>query len=203
MTVRLQDPSCTLSLCRRYFDGLINKPKYNNMSKYLGKDAEIVKYPDFENGIVKIQRGQENSLTVLEAQFVEVFLKPVDVTQSSDTSSGTQRALTFAESIAADEKRMRLDIAGGTSKYQKLDWITCTSNDPERLFSYAKLTNHDNRQSTTPKNFEARIYLKYNREFWDEVTVQKMLTNLKAKEEAGDIVELEFENIDEILEPND
>jgi hypothetical protein len=167
ITVKLQADDMNMSLTRSYFDQLMGRPRYGSfMSKYLARDAKIIESPDFENAIVKVMRGEEASLTEAEKASIHPFLKPIS------TNLAEEESVSLAEVAEREEKRRRLDRT--TSKYCDLSFINPTSNDPERLFSYAKLTNSDLRMSMTPKNFEARVFLKYNREYWNLNAVRNM-----------------------------
>jgi hypothetical protein len=129
---------------------------------HLSPTASIIKFKDFENGIVKLQRGQDSLLTPGEVLAMVPFLKPQ--VEFIVIEEEIQPILSIVQRAMLNEKRRKLDIAG-SSIYIDTSFVNPTSNDPERLFSHAKLTNGDLQQSTTPKNFEARIYLNQNREY--------------------------------------
>jgi hypothetical protein len=143
------------------------------MSHHLSPTSDIVKHKDFENGIVKLQREYDNMLTPGEIIAMVPFLKPSVEVIVIDEIDGE---LSMAQEALRLEKRRRTQLYQ-ESIYIDTTFINPTSNDPERLFSYAKLTNGDLRQATTPMNFEARIYLHYNREHWSIQTVQKVINH--------------------------
>ena len=63
-TISLQKESIDMHDIRCIFDVL--QRLYPASAKYLAVDAKIVKYPDFENGIVKLQSFREDELTPAE-----------------------------------------------------------------------------------------------------------------------------------------
>ncbi len=69
----------------------VNKEKHNASSdlyqrtlgqKYISPTADIVHYPHFEDGVVKIKKGIENQMNESEKAVVSFFKKPI-------SSSGT------------------------------------------------------------------------------------------------------------------
>jgi hypothetical protein len=56
VTLKLQDQKISLLEVRILFDYVILK--YPTMNRYLASDASIVTNPNFENGIVKIQKKE-------------------------------------------------------------------------------------------------------------------------------------------------
>jgi hypothetical protein len=69
VTKFLQLRTATMSDVRTLFDQLIaNYPFFESL---IGKKASIIKYPDFENAIVKLQNGNFRDLTVEEKASVK------------------------------------------------------------------------------------------------------------------------------------
>ena len=64
----------TLSFIRACFTGLIDK--YPDLASDLTSDADTVHCKDFENAIVKVQRGKETTLTQQEKRSVTHLLRP-------------------------------------------------------------------------------------------------------------------------------
>ena len=61
------------------------------------------------------------------------------------------------------------------SSYNNVSQIPPTSNIVERLFSSARLVLTDYRKSMTPYTFECVMFLKFNRNNWDNVLVSKIV----------------------------
>ena len=75
-------------------------------------------------------------------------------------------------------KRPRIDTC-----YEILNHIPPTSNRAERFFSAAKLVITDLRKSMLPKNLEILLFLKFNRELWDEklLAVELLMKKVRNK----------------------
>ena len=65
-------------------------------------------------------------------------------------------------------KRAKMDSKGN------LEWIHCTSNIVERLFS---IVRYDYRKRTNPSNSESHIFLNVNKTHWDVKTIESFLKN--------------------------
>jgi hypothetical protein len=63
----------------------------------------------------------------------------------------------------------------GHDVYINCDYITGSVAEVERLWSLARHILTYERMSTKPINVEALLFLKANKRFWDEVTVQKAM----------------------------
>jgi hypothetical protein len=59
--------------------------------------------------------------------------------------------------------------------YVDVSHLPPTSNIVERLLSSARLVLTDYRKSMTPYTFECVMFLKFNRKYWDNVLVSKVL----------------------------
>ena len=71
-----------------------------------------------------------------------------------------------------------------SSKIPKTDcmdsrYLLPTSNMVERFFSLTGFTFGDYRQRLTPANFEMQLFLKLNREVWDEELVSEVCASVK------------------------
>ncbi len=143
-----------------------------------------VKFPQFENGVVKLQNGMSVLLTPEEREAVSMFLKAPDAlvvepaAESAAVSDYAQRALDMATSRS---------IAGTLlpmmESYESTSHVLPTSNLCERLFSVAKHVITDSRSSITPTNLECDILLLNNRDLWDATTIQKIVDNVDMTQE--------------------
>ena len=117
---------------------------------------------EFENAIVKVMKSEE--LSSAEKNCLRHFEKPTEITEVTDEEGD------FASKIlklSSDSK----------SCYINFNWIPPTSNIAERFFSQAKLFFGPQRQSLSPQNFEAQIFLLLNKAFWDVNLVQRVLVD--------------------------
>ena len=64
-------------------------------------------------------------------------------------------------------------------RYGNCDFIIGSVAEIERLWSFADAYLDGDRNKTTPLLFEAMIFLRYNREFWNEKTIVKALKIVK------------------------
>jgi hypothetical protein len=164
----------TLADARVLFDGLIkyveeidpNDPFYGASIDHLKTNHEIVNNPDFENGIIKIQNGQEAALTREEKSAVKIFLKPVaPIVPVIQAEAPDQNRAGFAADLlrrAHEDKRRRLT----TSKYQDVTHVSPTTVINERLFSNCRVIMNHLRKNMDPDSLELLIFLKINSEYW-------------------------------------
>lgn len=174
--IRIQDPSRNLDYAVSMFNQIHRdfRHLHNSFNHYIEQDA-LTYNPDFDRVVVKLLSGEDN-LTETEREAVSGFLTPAGeaVYVPEEVPENLSEAALFDWNFEQSRKRRKLqdkdryDIA-------LLNCIAPTSCDCERLFSQCKLTNTDIRQSMTPKNFEARIYLRENSRFW----VNDVSTNVK------------------------
>ncbi len=71
------------------------------------------------------------------------------------------------------------------SQYVSLDFVLASTAEIERLWSLAKYILVQQRRRMSPKIFEALLFLKYNRRFWDGKLVLEAYTNAKNKIRTG------------------
>ncbi|ETP44051.1 hypothetical protein F442_09313 [Phytophthora nicotianae P10297] len=109
----------------RVDDDLID---YENTTLY---HPPPVKFPNFENGIVKVLSGKERSLTRTERTALAKVLHSDSSSQVRDPVDHqvTTKKRSFAEAALAKE--------AVTATSVDLGWVPPTSNDVERLFSRA------------------------------------------------------------------
>jgi len=165
VTIKLQDNNLDMSDTRALFDAVISQ--FPSTSKYLSPNANIVDYPDFEKGIIKVLNKEIAALSPQEEKSVECFLR------KKESEVPVQNIKIFAEDVLARKKR-RLDFSA-SERYCSLHYICSTTNIVERLFSVCGNVLTDNRQRMLPINFELHIYLKVNRSFWNLALVAQIL----------------------------
>ncbi len=159
------------------------------MDTYLAPTAAIVHSKHFENGIVKLQRGcQESELSAEEREAVYPFRKyPKDLDADFADLDRENPNNDFTTSILANDDQ---STTAGARRYQGLESIPTTSNKVERLFSRAKLNLSHLRKSMTPMNLEILLYLHCNRSMWDCNTVNSLFQDEMRKKGGQPTVEV-------------
>lgn len=151
----------------------------------LQPNHKLVVAPHFEAGVEKIINEETELLTEDEKEAIEVLLKKnwkhlypkqkkeedeEDESIEDDPSSPTK----FLKKINSAKKATAGPLQ---SRYIKdLKWIIPTTVIVERLFSRCRKTYAYNRKRLLPRAFEAIIFLKENREWWDLPLVQEMVS---------------------------
>ena len=140
------------------------------MASQLGKDSDIVHNKNFKNGIVKIQDGEENKLNANEKESVKIFL-------FANNNSGRDEEMTMdnEESFVDSTLKAALVKKKKATKYHSTKHVSPTSNICERLFSRASIIMTPNRRSMDPDMLEMIIMLRFNKDLWDEETIQQCM----------------------------
>ncbi|POM73738.1 Hypothetical protein PHPALM_9386 [Phytophthora palmivora] len=134
----------TLQDVRTLFDHVITH--YREMGSTL----------NFENGVVKVLAGREQSLSRGERAAVGKLLRPIDPieygTVDDDNENDSKRP--FAD--------MTLHKRTAPIRHIDLSWVPPTSNDVERLFSRTGIMFSRLRRSLNPTTLETMLFLQYN-----------------------------------------
>ncbi|KAL0227660.1 hypothetical protein RCL1_003803 [Eukaryota sp. TZLM3-RCL] len=142
--------------------------EFPNLTTYASPDSEIVHSPDFESAVVKIMDGLELYLTAHEGKAVSSLKTPEHITGNKRLSGSLEEKLS---EIGSDSQSY------STNKYYNLNFIPCTSNEVERLFSRAKILIGSLRHRMLPSSLEHQIFLLTNRSLWNVHTLEKILTD--------------------------
>ena len=137
--------------------------EFPQLDRYCSKNARIIHSESYEDAIVKIQNGEESTLTNSECESVEMLTKNCNVQVT--TIDNYPEEGDFAANLL---KRRKRDQRVGKSAYQPLDFLLPTSNLIERFFSSATFTYFALRQKLLPMNAEMQVFLKVNKAFWNE-----------------------------------
>jgi hypothetical protein len=166
------------------FDKLLDDFGHYPLSQ-LKTNSALVNNPSFENGVIKIQSGNEDRMTRAEKDAVSRYLKPAVAAAGNEEKEGepvAQQHKAYADrvlSMAHQDKRQRTD----TSKYRTTIHVLPQSNLCERLFSHAKIIMSDRRKHMKPQTLNDVLLLKANRQLWGPGLIQAILN---ARNEAGD-----------------
>ena len=113
------------------------------------------------------------------------------LSQNESSTSNTETSSNGDEYYQQLLKRRRLSAEDST-QYIDCSFCVATSNTVERLFSACKHVLTDERKCMSPIMFEALIFLKVNKEFWDLPMVAKAMKNQEPRGSERDI-ELYYE----------
>lgn len=172
--------SCTLSEVRVCFDALILE--YPSLCSHISSGSDIVSNPNFENGIVSLQRGTTSTLTDGAKESVKRF-QPVEI--NNHQIANESRVL---------QALMNNQFSTGGA-YVDTTGVCPTSNHLERLFSQCKLIRSQLRQGLAPITLEMLLFLKVNRQFWSVTDVELALNSWSGEDLIfnGDESEVESE----------
>jgi hypothetical protein len=137
------------------------------MERHISEQGAIVHSPDFENGLVKLQDEEWEDLDTEE----ELLMRPFLLENSDDVQLISPAKPSSLAAAALKTKRRKIV----SCPYVNVSQIPPTSNIVERLFSSARLVLTDYRKSMTPYTFECVMFLKFNRNYWDNVLVSKIV----------------------------
>lgn len=159
-----------LSTTRILFDKLIEIQP--SCSRRLGSDAPIVHSPLFETAVCKVLSFNEESLSRQEKEAIKRFLIDEDTADENPEDADSdqdwaQRLIDGAVSV----KRQRVE----KSRYRPMSHVSPTSNICERLFSTAKIIMRPHRKHMSPFHLEMLLFLRCNKELWNETLVEACL----------------------------
>ena len=172
ITVMLQRDGITFVEVRRIMDAVL--ADYPEFAHHLSETASIVENPVFEKAVMRIA----SSLPLTEEQRcaatcllleknnhggAEIAAYNAGASSSDDDDEATNNALKVQRRL---KRQKRVSNTAGDN-YINLDLLPGTSVNCERLFSLAKHILSDTRKKTSPRLFEALLFLKVNREMWD------------------------------------
>jgi hypothetical protein len=170
VTLKLQEEAITMLEIRILFDFVILK--FPSMGKYLADNAHIVKNPDFENGLVKLQKKQ--LLNGDEQEAIKSFAidvipqKHIDSNEEEDFVSQAFKKAKHGGFLTSGSLKIE-------AEYMDTSFVPRTSNICERFFSKSKLVYTDLRKSMDFETLETILFLKVNSTYWNESTVSKAL----------------------------
>jgi hypothetical protein len=136
-------------------------------NEYIGMESNKLESREFHDGIIKLQRDEAKDLTPDERAAV-VSLKtdgmPVEEVVEAESEEEETTPMEDVEKSGKQENEKKSGV------YANPWFIPGSAAEIERLWSSAGLLMTSKRCSTTPQNFEAMIYLEYNRMYWDKRT---------------------------------
>ncbi len=160
--IAFQTRDLNLANARDLYDAILRK--FPDMNFYLSDDASIILDNDFDNGLIKVLRDEERTLTEREKRAIEHF--ELDLTEE-DRNDVDIEILSATEVLELSRKKQKLV----KTKYDvaTIQAIPATSCDAERLFSKCGLVMSKLRCAMLNKSFESRIILMENKEYWSNL----------------------------------
>jgi hypothetical protein len=153
-----------------------------------GPNSSLSPNPKFDSGVVKIQAGKSDELTPAEARACKCLLKKRSIAPTGEPTASPENMKDRIKRMLGDSKD-----EGYTDKYHDCSFIYASSAQVERLWSIAKHVLMG-RMRMTPQLFEALLYLKENRRFWDDAMVKKAIDEARSERIAKRISEEEQED---------
>ena len=146
-----------------------------------------MKNPNFESGVVKIQRKDFHLLSEDEKEAVGCLLLPNDDNIAAAAAAADEpdidarflspASLANATALKDSNKRKRMQSVT-QENYINFDYILGSVAEVERLWSMARYVLQDQRTIMKPMNLEALLFLKVNSGFWDLRTVAQACKEL-------------------------
>ena len=182
ITEEIQKQDMDLLHVPKQFDILLDEDCYKCMSEYIAEDSDFVCSRHFESGCLKIMNGERLSDAEADACAKLRKHRNQEDQEEEPSSEDDQEPVSVLEKLHANRKKRRKlskddDEPSFNSKdYRNVSKIVCaTSNCCERLFSEAKYVMVPHRRGLSPIVFEALLYLKKNRKYWNVRTVSKAI----------------------------
>lgn len=146
--------------------------------RYVSERSTIVYNPDFESGVVKIQKDNEDHLTRSEILAVKILKRP-----QAANSNNTENCRPSSKSyyvFSRHAKRQKVEYRDG---YINFNFIFGFVALIKSLWSTAKFISTDLRSKIPPQMFESLHVLKDNIRYWDATLVSNAI-NMAKKERA-------------------
>ena len=173
VTVALQGEDIDLCDARALFDEILEEYKEPEFKRYLDKKAQIVHCKAFDNAVVKCLSGNLETMSAEElVALVPLQIQAKQILPPSEKT--TKSSEDFGTSII---KKRRTENRQATNQQKYLDarFLVPTADKLERFFSSAGIAFNDFRQSLLPVNLEMQLFVKTNREYWNEETVLRVI----------------------------
>lgn len=140
---------------------LLSVPSYHQRS-------ELADNSQFQSGVIKVQRGEERSLSVGERKGVKHLHRP-----DSSTSDESLKPPKFCFGVTS--QGTQVNHRAEKSKYLDIRLILETLNHCEGLFIVAGHEIGTRRKDTLPQNIASQILLNVSSNLWDIGDVHEML----------------------------
>ncbi|KAG2799228.1 hypothetical protein PC119_g22077 [Phytophthora cactorum] len=173
---KLQTSPVSLLDVRALFDHVVKH--YLPTDTQLSVTSELEKFPDFENGVVKVLAGKVRALTRTDKAAVVKLLGSTNPSKAEEDADGSPKKRSFAEAALSKE--------APTTSVAQLKSVPPTSNDISRLFSRAGIMYLRLRLSLNSMTLETIPSLWYNRGMWDASAVAQAVDKNRKKRRVAD-----------------
>ena len=156
--------------------------------------------PHFVSGVIKLQNNQILQLTQDEKDSLS---KVVTEEQGEGEEANEGDNVSFASRFKSRMKKRKAGVLekSQASPYKNVDFICGSAAEVERLWSICKYILTNTRSRMTPSLFEALVYLKVNRDYWDSSSVQVAYTQALKESQSAKVQNMINED-DEFTELN-
>lgn len=138
----LQKEDVSLACARGFFDVLQNSlsGESNDVLQYLSPTGRIVHTAAYENGVTKLQLGQNASITAAERLELTRHKRVRGEEEDSAPSAAVRSNDPFSALLQADQQRKtnKRSRSDEQEEYNNVFHVLPTSNACERLFSISK-----------------------------------------------------------------
>jgi len=163
--------------------GALKGCNYRRVKSLITPSNSLCISAHFESGVIKLQQKKVDALDTLEKH----ALRPLERMQSIDAveeaSANTNQAGRSPTAKERLQKRKAARVHGilttDSNRYINVDFIRGSAAEVERLWSAAKRILTDTRSRTTPRLFEAILYLKFNKDYWGQYEVNIAIINAR------------------------
>ena len=134
--------------------------------------AAVVHSNHFENGIVKIQKGEELLLEPLEKRSVKIFR--IGASEEVEEKANEEEEFGFADEALNDaESRKKARLSA--SDYRSTQHCHTTTDCVEGLFSRCKLNMTSLRKKMDPDSLEMLMFLTANKTLWPDARSMQVI----------------------------
>ena len=155
---------------RVIFDKLIEE--IPELAAYLSNNSSIVVNKDFENAVVKLQKGQE--LTTREKSMLGSF----KVSTDDENTPADGEAMSYEEEVMRSVEATRALVK--KAEFKSNLHVSPTSTIVERTFSRAGIIMRPHRRHMDPSTLEMLLMLRLNKDMWSEKTIQDIIDDKNA-----------------------
>jgi hypothetical protein len=143
----------------------------------------LVKYPDFEKGVIKIMSGKSESMSLseqracallLQSKWAALYKLEEEVALDCEDIDSPSK---FGKMMPVGSKRSHHETVL-RSQYVDCSFLSSTTVVVESLFSKGGKVMTADRKNMMPHLFEAIVFLLENDDWWDIDLVQEMVTGL-------------------------
>ena len=185
VTVALQERGLNLHDCRKLQDDLLNVIDDDNDDEtshwyeatfggtYIPSDSKKRPDQDFLDAVCKYQGRQTDKLNKKEKRAVARWAVKKKAGNEAVNKEGTLAARMSKKKGSVKDKDKKRKAESCANDDEIFDHVMGTAAEVERMWSVARYVLTTQRARMSPIMFETILYLKFNRELWDERTVQR------------------------------